>query len=147
MIFQPNLNAQQIRNVLIILHVLRRNAKILASQARVEWMLNAELPSIELYAFATQALLVILTGFAKNVRFHLLYVPHRVILIKSIFFIGLTLTTLHYVEIKIECYSRFTFRFSFIIWRTRFLDKRFRAIKTCNLFPFKMSPMSLGFFV
>ena len=31
-----DLNAQQIRNVLIILHVLKRNAKILASQARVE---------------------------------------------------------------------------------------------------------------
>jgi hypothetical protein len=45
---------------------LKKNAKILASLARVELMLNAELPSIELYVFATQAMWVIHIEFAKN---------------------------------------------------------------------------------
>ena len=36
------LNVQLIQNVQTILHVLEKNVKILASQARVEWMLNVK---------------------------------------------------------------------------------------------------------
>ena len=67
-IFQPSRNAPQTLNVLITLHVLIRNARTLASLARVESMHNVEYKSIVPFAFAIQVLSETPTASAKNVR-------------------------------------------------------------------------------
>ena len=64
----PGLNVPLIQNALITLHVLEKNAKILASPARVESMLNVRLKGIGLYVFVVQDTKEILTEFVKSVR-------------------------------------------------------------------------------
>ena len=68
LIFQPNQSVPQILNVQTILHALLKNAKIPASQARVESMLNVGSSSIAQPAFVIEAMLAILTVSAKSVR-------------------------------------------------------------------------------
>ena len=65
---QPNQSVPQILNVQTILHALLKNAKIPASQARVESMLNVGSSSIAQPAFVIEAMLAILTVSAKSVR-------------------------------------------------------------------------------
>ena len=64
---QKDQNARLIQNVLNILHVSEKNAWTLAPLARVEWMLNAQLPDIEPFVCAVQGMRVIHTGFVKSV--------------------------------------------------------------------------------
>ena len=68
LIFQPNQSVPQILNVQTILHALLKNAKIPASQARVESMLNVGSSSIAQPAFVIEAMLAILIVSAKSVR-------------------------------------------------------------------------------
>ena len=67
-IFQLNLSAPQIQNAQTILHVLRRNAKIHASQAIVELMLNVGLSSTVPRVFVIQVSSVTPIVSAKSVR-------------------------------------------------------------------------------
>ena len=67
------------------MHVLKKNAKILASLARVELMLNVVLPDTEPFVFAAPVLKAILTGFAKSVRLKYLYNLLSQILIGNIY--------------------------------------------------------------
>jgi hypothetical protein len=62
----PNQSVPQILNVQTILHALLKNAKIPASQARVESMLNVGSSSIAQPAFVIEAMLAILTVSAKS---------------------------------------------------------------------------------
>jgi hypothetical protein len=68
LIFQPNQSVPQILNVQTIMHALLKNAKIPASQPRVESMLNVGSSSIAQPAFVIEAMLAILIVSAKSVR-------------------------------------------------------------------------------
>lgn len=62
-----NLNALLTLNVLHILHVSKKNVKILVFQLFVGWMQIAEQAITEHYVYVAQDLLEILTLFVKNV--------------------------------------------------------------------------------
>ena len=63
----PDLNAQQIQSVQIILHAYKKNVKIPALPLLVELMLNVGLLGIALYASASQVMKVTHIASVKNV--------------------------------------------------------------------------------